>query len=118
MSYPGLIAETVSFQGHNGDKGEAYYARPAGNAKVGGVVVVMHMPGWDEWIIETTRKITHHGFAAISPHLTSAKAPAARTISAPACARRAACLTIRWSATSPERWRICAHNPTPTARSA
>lgn len=69
MSYPGLIAETVSFQGHNGDTGEAYYARPTGNAKVGGVVVVMHMPGWDEWIIETTRKIAHHGFAAISPHL-------------------------------------------------
>ena len=69
MSYPGLIAETVSFQGHNGDKGEAYYARPTGNAKVGGVVVIMHMPGWDEWIIETTRKIAHHGFAAISPHL-------------------------------------------------
>ena len=29
MSYPGLIAETVKFQGHNGDKGEAYYARPS-----------------------------------------------------------------------------------------
>ena len=29
----------------------------------------MHMPGWDEWIIETTRKIAHHGFAAIAPHL-------------------------------------------------
>jgi len=69
MSYPGLIAETVSFQGHNGDKGEAYYARPTGSGKVGGVVVIMHMPGWDEWIIETTRKIGHHGFAAISPHL-------------------------------------------------
>src|ERR1041385_2975802 len=69
MSYPGLIAETVSFQGHNGDKGEAYYARPTGNAKVGGVVVIMHLPGWDEWIIETTRKLAHHGFAAIAPHL-------------------------------------------------
>jgi carboxymethylenebutenolidase len=69
MSYPGLIAETVTFQGHNGDKGEAYYARPTGNAKVGGVVVIMHMPGWDEWIIETTRKLAHHGYAAISPHL-------------------------------------------------
>ena len=45
MSYPSLIAETVSFQGYNGDKGEAYYARPTGNAKVGGVVVIMHMPG-------------------------------------------------------------------------
>ena len=32
MSYPGLIAETVTFQGHNGDKGEAYYARPSAPA--------------------------------------------------------------------------------------
>ena len=31
MSYPGLIAETVAFQGYNGDKGEAYYARPSGS---------------------------------------------------------------------------------------
>lgn len=69
MSYPGLIAETVKFKGHNGDEGEAYYARPSGSAKVPGVVVIMHMPGWDEWIIETTRKIAHHGFATISPHL-------------------------------------------------
>ena len=29
MSYPGLIAETVKFKGHNGDEGEAYYARPS-----------------------------------------------------------------------------------------
>src|ERR1041385_3056053 len=71
MSYPGLIAETVSFQGHNGDKGEAYYARPTGNAKVGGVAVIMHMPGWDEGVIEPPRKIAHHGCAAISPHLYS-----------------------------------------------
>ncbi len=27
MSYPGLIAETVTFAGHNGDKGEAYACR-------------------------------------------------------------------------------------------
>ena len=36
MSYPGLIAETVSFQGHNGDKGEAYYARPTGGIDFNG----------------------------------------------------------------------------------
>ena len=29
MSYPGLIAETVTFRGHNGDSGEGYYARPS-----------------------------------------------------------------------------------------
>ena len=75
MSYPGLIAETVKFKGHNGDKGEAYYARPSRAGKFPGVVVIMHMPGWDEWIIETTRKLAHHGFAAIAPHLYFREGP-------------------------------------------
>ena len=38
-------------------------------AKLGGVVLIHHMPGWDEWTIEQVRKIAHHGFACISPHL-------------------------------------------------
>jgi carboxymethylenebutenolidase len=69
MSYPGLQAETVVFRGHNGDTGEAYYARPSAGAKVPGVVLIHHMPGWDEWITEATRKLAHHGFATIAPHL-------------------------------------------------
>lgn len=69
MPYEGLHAETVSFRGHNGDESEAYYARPLRPGKVPGIVVIMHMPGWDEWIIDTTRKFAHHGFAAIAPHL-------------------------------------------------
>jgi carboxymethylenebutenolidase len=69
MSYAGLIAETVTFTGHNGDRGEAYYARPAGDGKFPGVVLIHHMPGWDEWITEATRKLAHHGFATIAPHL-------------------------------------------------
>jgi carboxymethylenebutenolidase len=69
MSYPGIIGETISFKGHNGDTAEAYFARPAKAGKVGGVVLIHHMPGWDEWTIETARKIAHHGFACISPHL-------------------------------------------------
>ena len=69
MSYEGLIAETIKFKGHNGDTGDAYYARPSRAGKFPGVVVIMHLPGWDEWIIETTRKFAHHGYAAIAPHL-------------------------------------------------
>ena len=69
MSYPSLTAETVTFRGHNGDSGEAYYARPVGPGKFPGVVVVHHLPGWDEWIIEVVRKFAHHGYACISPHL-------------------------------------------------
>ena len=48
MSYPGLIAETVKFKGHNGDEGEAYFARPGAPGKVPGVVLIHHLPGWDE----------------------------------------------------------------------
>ena len=69
MSYQGLQAETVSFRGYNGDQGEAYYARPARPGKVPGIVVIHHMPGWDEWITEVVRKCAHRGFAAIAPHL-------------------------------------------------
>ena len=52
MSYPSLIAETVTFVGHNGDSGEAYYAHPTRAGKFPGMVVIHHLPGWDEWITE------------------------------------------------------------------
>ena len=69
MTYEGMLAETVAFRGHKGDVGEAYYARPLGGGPWPGVVLIHHMPGWDEWIKETTRKLAHHGLATISPHL-------------------------------------------------
>ena len=69
MSYQALQAETVSFRGHENFESEAYYARPTRPGKVPGVVVIHHMPGWDEWITEVVRKFAHHGYAAIAPHL-------------------------------------------------
>jgi carboxymethylenebutenolidase len=69
MSYRSIHAETVTFVGYNADSGEAYYARPTAAGKVPGIVVIHHMPGWDEWIIEVARKFAHHGYAAIAPHL-------------------------------------------------
>jgi carboxymethylenebutenolidase len=69
MAYRSIVADTVRFAAHNGDDGEAYYARPAGGGRSPGVVVIHHMPGWDEWTTEATRKLAHHGFAAIAPHL-------------------------------------------------
>ena len=67
--YQGLQAEVVPFRGHNGDQGEAYYARPARSGKFPGVVVIHHIPGWCEWTTEVVRKLAHYGYAAISPHL-------------------------------------------------
>src|SRR6266853_1474240 len=69
MTYEGMLAETVAFSSHNGDVGEAYYARALGAGPWPGAVLIHHMPGWDEWIKEATRKLAHHGFATIAPHL-------------------------------------------------
>ncbi|MCA9829103.1 MAG: dienelactone hydrolase family protein [Dehalococcoidia bacterium] len=67
--YEGMIAETTKVQGHNGDWVTAYVARPLGPGPFPGVVMVHHMPGWDEWYKEATRKFAHHGYAAIAPDL-------------------------------------------------
>lgn len=67
--YEGLLAETVSIAGHSGDRIIAYFARPLGPGPFPGVVVIHHMPGWDEATKEITRRFAHHGFAAICPHL-------------------------------------------------
>jgi carboxymethylenebutenolidase len=69
MAYEGLIAESLTVRGHRGDEIEAYYARPLGAGPYPGVVVVHHMPGWDEWTREVVRRFAHHGYAAVSPHL-------------------------------------------------
>lgn len=69
MAFPGIQAETVTFQGFNGESGEAYYARPSAAGRYPGVVVIHHFPGWDEWTAEVVRKFAHHGYAAIAPSL-------------------------------------------------
>jgi carboxymethylenebutenolidase len=69
--YEGMLAESVTIRGHEGDEIAAYYARPLGPGPFPGVVVIHHMPGWDEWTREVARKFAQHGYAAISPHLYS-----------------------------------------------
>ena len=73
--YQAMLAETVSFHGHHSDLGEAYYARPLGPGPFPGVVIIHHMPGWDEWIKEVPRKFAHHGFLSIAPHLYFREGP-------------------------------------------
>jgi carboxymethylenebutenolidase len=67
--YEGLLAETVMIPGANGDVINAYFARPLGAGLVPGMVLIHHLPGWDEWYREATRKFAHHGYATISPNL-------------------------------------------------
>jgi carboxymethylenebutenolidase len=67
--YEGMLAETVSMRGANGDLINAYMARPLGAGPFPGMVLIHHMPGWDEWYREATRKFAHYGYVTISPNL-------------------------------------------------
>ena len=68
-AYEGMVAETVAIQGHNGDYINAYFARPLGAGPLPGLVLLHHMPGWDEWYKEAARKFAYHGYATIAPDL-------------------------------------------------
>ena len=60
---------THGYQGHGGDGLEAYLATPADDGPFGGVVVIHHMPGFDEATREITRRFAAHGYLAICPNL-------------------------------------------------
>ncbi len=82
-----MLAETVEVEGFGGDRIEAYFARPAGSGPYGSVVVIHHMPGYDEATKEITRKFAYHGYQAICPNLYSREAPGAAPDDAAATAR-------------------------------
>ena len=75
MSYRGITTDVIKLRGHNEDEIEAYLARPAGEGRYPGVVVIHHMPGWDEWTLEVCWKLANRGFVALSPHLYSRHGP-------------------------------------------
>jgi carboxymethylenebutenolidase len=87
--YDAMLAETVAFTGHGGDELEAYLARPLGPGPRGGVVVIHHMPGYDEATKEITRRFAAHGYLAICPNLYTREAPGASPDDAAAAARAA-----------------------------
>ena len=68
-AYSGMIAETISFTGHAGKQIHAYYSRPIGEGRYPGIVLIPHMPGWDEWMRETSRRFTEHGYAVLCPDI-------------------------------------------------
>jgi carboxymethylenebutenolidase len=67
--YEGMLAETITIRGHNGEQIDAYLARPLGGGPYPGVVLNHHMPGWDEVSKEMVRKFAYHGYVCISPNL-------------------------------------------------
>jgi carboxymethylenebutenolidase len=69
VTYESLFAETTKLHGHKGDLIDAYLARPLGAGPYPGVVVIHHMPGWDEAHKEIGRRFAHHGYVTILPNL-------------------------------------------------
>ncbi|WP_055586295.1 dienelactone hydrolase family protein [Peterkaempfera griseoplana] len=84
-----LSAVTVRIAGHQGDEIEAYLARPQGEQRRGGVVVIHHMPGYDRATKEIVRRFAELGYDAICPNLYSREAPGAAPDDAAAVARAA-----------------------------
>jgi carboxymethylenebutenolidase len=84
-----LQAGTLTITGHGGDPIEAYAAHPVDAESAGGVVVIHHMPGFDEATKEITRRFAAWGYAAVCPNLHYREAPGASPDDA-AAANRAA----------------------------
>lgn len=67
--YCGMIAEIIRIEGHDGKPIRAYYSRPIGEGPFPGIVLIPHIPGWDEWCFETSRRFTQHGYSVLCPNI-------------------------------------------------
>ena len=68
-TYEGLLAETIAIAGHKSDLINAYLVRPLGPGPFPGIVLVHHLPGWDEFYRETARRFTQHGYIVLCPNM-------------------------------------------------
>jgi carboxymethylenebutenolidase len=66
----GISAAITTFPGGNGDEIHAYVVRPSpeGQARPG-IVVVHHLPGWDEFYQELAERLGRHGYNVVCPDL-------------------------------------------------
>jgi carboxymethylenebutenolidase len=87
--YSGLTADEIRITGHDGDEINAYFAEPHGDGPFPAVVVIHHMPGWDESTAEIANRFAAHGYLAIVPNLHHRDAPGASPDDAAAASRAA-----------------------------
>jgi carboxymethylenebutenolidase len=67
--YESMLAEKIAFPGYNGDIISAYFARPMGPGPFPGIVLIHHMPGWDELYREIACRFARHGYSVVCPNL-------------------------------------------------
>ncbi|MDE3076319.1 MAG: dienelactone hydrolase family protein [Chloroflexota bacterium] len=65
----GITGEITTYAGGKGDQIHTYIARPAGTGRHPGMVLVHHLPGWDEIYQEFARRLANHGYIVICPDL-------------------------------------------------
>jgi carboxymethylenebutenolidase len=82
-----LRADTIKIKGHHDDEIEAYLAVPTDVETCGSMVVIHHLPGYDEGTKEIARKFAANGYAALVPNLYFRIAPDASPDDAAATAR-------------------------------
>ena len=64
-----VTARITTYLGGGGDEIHAYVAHPDGDGPFPGVVLIHHMPGWDEFYQEFAERIARHGYEVICPDL-------------------------------------------------
>jgi len=67
--YEGMLAETITITGWRSERVRAYCSRPLGPGPYPGIVLIPHMPGWDELNREVARRYTQHGFQVVCPDI-------------------------------------------------
>ena len=65
----GISAKITTYEAGDGDDVHAYVVRPTRDDPVPGIVLVHHMPGWDEFTQEFAERLGRHGYLVISPDL-------------------------------------------------
>src|SRR6202521_2102339 len=64
-----ITASISTYPAGGGDELHAYVARPEAGSPLPGVVLVHHMPGWDEFYQEFAERLARHGYTVICPDL-------------------------------------------------
>jgi carboxymethylenebutenolidase len=67
--YEGMLSETIAIHGYKGDSVGAYFSRPLGKGPYPGIILIPHMPGWDEFCREAARRFSQHGYMALCPDI-------------------------------------------------
>lgn len=68
-AFRGIITRIITIQGYDDDDVHVYTARPSEPGPHPGIVLVHHLPGWDEFYRETARRFADHGYIVLCPDL-------------------------------------------------